>query len=98
MFEGKTSEGRKERFMKAEPTEEPAGQRDVRLESARETVVRQLREARKAKGMTQEHLAGLVGTKKSNISRLESGRYNPSLDFLVKVADGLGRQIKIKLE
>lgn len=60
-------------------------------------VVRQLREVRKAEGMTQEHLAELVGTKKSNISRLESGRYNPSLDFLVKVADGLGKQISVKV-
>ena len=65
--------------------------------SPREEVVRQLREVRKAEGMTQGHLAELVGTKKSNISRLESGRYNPSLDFLVKVADGLGKQISVKV-
>lgn len=70
----------------------------MEMESAREAVVRQLREVRKAEGMTQEHLAELVGTKKSNISRLESGRYNPSLDFLVKVADGLGKQIQVRVK
>jgi transcriptional regulator with XRE-family HTH domain len=48
--------------------------------------------------MTQEQLAERVGTKKSNISRLESGRYNPSLDFLVKVAEGLGKQIQMKVK
>ena len=68
-----------------------------KMTSPREDVVRQLREVRKAEGITQEHLAELVGTKKSNISRLESGRYNPSLDFLVKVADGLGKQISVKV-
>ena len=68
-----------------------------RSTTPREDVVRQLKEVRKAEGMTQEHLAELVGTKKSNISRLESGRYNPSLDFLVKVADGLGKQITVKI-
>ena len=68
-----------------------------KITSPREDVVRQLREVRKAEGMTQEHLAERVGTKKSNISRLESGRYNPSLDFLVKVADGLGKQISVKV-
>ena len=68
-----------------------------RVTSPREDVVRQLKEVRKAEGMTQERLAELVGTKKSNISRLESGRYNPSLDFLVKVADGLGKQISVKV-
>lgn len=66
-------------------------------EDIRETVVSQLRALRKEQGMTQEHLAELVGTKKSNISRLESGRYNPSLDFLIKVADGLGKQITVKI-
>lgn len=66
-------------------------------EDIRETVVSQLRTLRKEQGMTQEHLAELVGTKKSNISRLESGRYNPSLDFLIKVADSLGKQITVKI-
>lgn len=69
-----------------------------KMESPRESVVRQLKEVRKGKGMTQQELAELVGTKKSNISRLESGRYNPSLDFLIKVADGLGKQIQMKVK
>ncbi|MDD6482142.1 MAG: helix-turn-helix transcriptional regulator [Lachnospiraceae bacterium] len=67
-------------------------------DSARQEVAEQLRQVRKEQGMTQESLAELVGTKKSNISRLESGRYNPSLDFLVKVAGGLGKQIHVKVK
>ncbi|MDD6157517.1 MAG: helix-turn-helix transcriptional regulator [Lachnospiraceae bacterium] len=67
-------------------------------ESPRDSVVRQLKEIRKEQGMTQACLAELVGTKKSNISRLESGRYNPSLDFLVRVADGLGKEIQMKVK
>lgn len=66
--------------------------------ATREEVAQQLREVRKSQGMTQEFLADRVGTKKSNISRLESGRYNPSLDFLVKVAGGLGKQIQVKVK
>ena len=65
--------------------------------SPRQEIARQLKEVRKSEGMTQEYLAELVGTKKSNISRLESGRYNPSLDFLVKVADGLGKKISVQV-
>ena len=60
-------------------------------------VVEQLKSARKAQNVTQEVLAERVGTKKSNLSRLESGRYNPSLDFLIKVADSLGKQIQIRI-
>ena len=63
--------------------------------SPRKEVARQIKEARKAQGMTQEYLAELAGTKKSNISRLESGRYNPSLEFLEKVADGLGKKVEV---
>ena len=66
--------------------------------ATREEVAQQLREVRKSQGMTQESLADRVRTKKSNISRLESGRYNPSLDFLVKVAGGLGKQIQVKVK
>ena len=60
-------------------------------------VVEQLKSARKAQNVTQEVLAERVGTKKSNISRFESGRYNPSLDLLIKVADSLGKQIQIRI-
>ena len=53
--------------------------------ATREEVAQQLREVRKSQGMTQESLADRVGTKKSNISRLESGRYNPRKQIQVKV-------------
>ena len=61
-------------------------------------VVEQLKAARKAQDLTQEALAERVGTKKSNISRFESGKYNPSLDFLIKVAGSLGKQLQINVK
>uniref|UniRef100_UPI003FEF0D67 helix-turn-helix domain-containing protein n=1 Tax=Roseburia sp. TaxID=2049040 RepID=UPI003FEF0D67 len=64
----------------------------------RQAVVEQLKQARRSQHMTQEVLAERVGTKKSNISRFESGKYNPSLDFLVKVAGSLGKQIHIRIK
>ena len=51
-----------------------------------------------SQNLTQQVLADRVGTKKSNISRMESGRYNPSLDFMVRVADCMGKHISITLE
>lgn len=68
---------------------------DTVYETPKQNIARQLREVRKAEGMTQQHLAELVGTKKSNISRFESGKYNPSVEFLMKLADGLGKEIQI---
>lgn len=61
-------------------------------------LVEQLKATRKALDMTQEDLAALVGTKKSNISRFESGRYNPSLDFVIKIAGSLGKQIQFYIK
>lgn len=61
-------------------------------------VISQIIEARTRQNITQAELALRVGTQKSNISRLESGSYNPSLDFLTKVAKCLGKEVQIKLK
>lgn len=61
-------------------------------------IISQIIEERDKQNITQEELALRVGTQKSNISRLESGTYNPSLDFLVKVAKSLGKEMQIVLK
>ena len=63
----------------------------------RYTVISQIIEARKEQNLTQAELAKRVGTQKSNISRLESGNYNPSLDFLIKVVHCLGKELDIQI-
>jgi DNA-binding XRE family transcriptional regulator len=60
-------------------------------------MLRELIRARVDKNLTQEQLAELVGTKQTNISRLESGRYNPSLKMLKKVAEAVGKKLEIHL-
>ena len=60
-------------------------------------AIAQIIRARKEQNMTQAELAKRVGTQKSNISRLESGNYNPSLNFLVKVAESLGKKLSVQL-
>lgn len=64
----------------------------------RNDVISQIIEERDKQNITQEELALRVGTQKSNISRLESGTYNPSLDFLIKVAHSLGKEMQIVLK
>lgn len=61
-------------------------------------IISQIIEERAKQEMTQEELAFRVGTQKSNISRLESGTYNPSLDFLIKIAHSLGKEMQIVLK
>lgn len=61
-------------------------------------AIEQIIAARKEQNITQAELAKRVGTQKSNISRLESGNYNPSLDFLSKVAESLGKSLKVQIK
>lgn len=60
-------------------------------------LVRELIKARHELNLTQEQLAEMVGTKQSNISRLESGDYNPTIEFLSKVAHAMGKNLEIRL-
>jgi DNA-binding XRE family transcriptional regulator len=61
-------------------------------------LIAQIIDARNQLNITQEELAQRVGTQKSNISRFESGSYNPSLDFITKIARGLGKDVHIKID
>ena len=60
-------------------------------------LIAQIINARKEQNLTQSDLAKLMGTQKSNISRFESGNYNPSLDFIIKIAQCLGKELKIQM-
>jgi transcriptional regulator with XRE-family HTH domain len=59
-------------------------------------IIGQLITLRKEKKITQRELAELIGDKQSNISRLESGNYNPTIAKLKKIADSLDYNLDIK--
>lgn len=61
-------------------------------------LVRQIIGARVEQGLTQAQLAERVGTRQTNISRLERGDINPTLEFIRKIAAGLGKELIIKLK
>ena len=60
---------------------------DREEEAIRRAVIAQYIEYRKRKGITQQDIADSMGIKRPNISRFESGNYNPSLDMLIRMAD-----------
>ena len=61
-------------------------------------VIEAILEARVKKGMTQEQIAKKVGTKQSAIARLESGNANPTIGFLQKLAQALGKRLVIQFK
>ena len=61
-------------------------------------IIREIIRARVERGITQKKIAVKMKTKQSAISRLESGRANPSLNFLKRLATALGGTLKISFE
>src|SRR6266508_6729393 len=53
---------------------------------------------RMEKGWSQAELAKRAGTKQANISRLESGLSNPSVNFLQKVAKALDTNLSVSFQ
>lgn len=68
------------------------------LFDSRQKIISELISARLEKGLSQEQLAQLIGTQRSNICRIESGNQNVSLDMLIKIASALGKSINLSLE
>lgn len=51
--------------------------------------------ARIEKRLTQKQLASKLGIAQSALARFESGRTNPTLSFLQRVASGLGMRLTV---
>lgn len=66
-------------------------------DDVRKSLVRQYAYARKMKGLTQAEVAERAGISRTNISRFESGTYNPTLEMLVKLAAAMDLNISITL-
>ena len=49
------------------------------------------------RGLTQQQLAELVGTKQPSIARLESGKSEPSISFLRRVVEALGGRLEVRI-
>ncbi|CAN5716805.1 helix-turn-helix transcriptional regulator [soil metagenome] len=50
------------------------------------------------KGVTQDVLAKRMGTKQSAIARFESGRANPTFDFIQRLSRALGLKLTITVQ
>lgn len=59
-------------------------------------IIQALIEARHASGMTQKELSELTGIAQGDISKLEKGNANPSLRTLIRLAEGMGMQLKVE--
>ena len=59
-------------------------------------TIQALIDARKRKNMTQKQLAERTGIDQADISKIETGNANPSLQMLKRLADGMDMILKLE--
>lgn len=59
-------------------------------------VIRAIVDARVSQNLTQKELAERTGINQADISKIENGTRNPSLNLLKRLADGMGMVLKIE--
>ena len=59
-------------------------------------IIQAMIDARKNQNLTQKDLSDRTGITQADISRIEKGTRNPSLEMLKRLARGLGMQLKVE--
>jgi len=59
-------------------------------------VIRAIVDARTSQNLTQKELAERTGINQADISKLENGTRNPSINLLKRLADGMGMALRIE--
>ncbi|MBU4030712.1 helix-turn-helix transcriptional regulator [Patescibacteria group bacterium] len=59
-------------------------------------IAYQILQLRKKSKMSQAELAKKIGTKQSNIARMETGQQNFTTETLQRIASALGRELRIE--
>jgi len=71
------------------------GNLDQDADKSLKLIGERVRELREAKGLSVNDLAIKAGMKRPNLSRLEHGRHQPSLDTLERIAESLGISVAL---
>ena len=59
-------------------------------------IINAMIEARKGLNMTQKDLSEATGITQADISRIENGTRNPSLEMVKRLAAGMGMRLKLE--
>lgn len=59
-------------------------------------VIKAIVDARTSQNLTQKELAERTGINQADISKLENGTRNPSVNLLKRLADGMGMALRIE--
>lgn len=59
-------------------------------------MIRAIVDARTSQNLTQKQLAEKTGINQADISKLENGTRNPSINLLKRLAEGMGMMLEIE--
>ena len=59
-------------------------------------VIRAIIDARTARNLTQKELSKITGINQADISKLENGTRNPTVNLLKRLAEGMGMELRIQ--
>ena len=59
-------------------------------------IIQAMIDARKSRHMTQKDLSAITGITQADISRIENGTRNPSLEMVKRLAAGMGMRLKLE--
>ena len=82
--------------LKEEQMKDPAFAKEYEAIQPEMDVIRAIVDARISQNMTQKELAERTGINQADISKLENGTRNPSVNLLKRLADGMGMALKIE--
>lgn len=82
--------------LKAEQMQDPVFAEEYERIQPEMDVIRAIVEARTSQNLTQKELAERTGIHQADISKLENGTRNPSVNLLKRLADGMGMVLKIE--
>ncbi|MBR6474868.1 MAG: helix-turn-helix transcriptional regulator [Lachnospiraceae bacterium] len=60
------------------------------------TIMQAMIDARNAEGMTQKELSERSGIAQGDISKMENGNANPSIKTLQRLAEAMGKSLRIE--
>ena len=81
---------------KREQLENPEFRKEYESIQPEMDVIRALIDARTTKQLTQKQLAEKTGIHQADISKIENGTRNPSINLLKRLADGMDMVLKIE--
>ena len=61
-------------------------------------IVKSLIAERKRQGITQQEIADITGMKAPNVTRIESCKYTPTLEVLIRYARAIGKELHFSIE